>query len=232
MRSNRRRHHPPLRTHHVVPPWKTASCQRCAATAVVRACVKSCVQKAHVCITVHNADVHTRARARGACSLCRACVAQVTGCRIVPAACYCFHVTGSPVKELNPDAWRQNGVSKALRPGIGREDRIRSLSPAEVQANCSCLAPKPGGRSRCMFGDMRPGKLLAVIAACRRLGITHIVEEGRYVGARRDQEAQRAYKERVRVRVCKCKRVHGMQNAQPHTHTGAARALVCSSCVA
>ena len=34
----------------------------------------------------------------------------------------------------------------------------------------------------CLFGDMRPGKLLAVIAACRRIGITHIIEEGRYGG--------------------------------------------------
>eukprot|EP00966_Prymnesium_polylepis_P322574 7378825-Prymnesium_polylepis.2 len=29
------------------------------------------------------------------------------GCKIVPAGCYCFHVTGSPEKALRPaDSWR------------------------------------------------------------------------------------------------------------------------------
>jgi len=108
-----------------------------------------------------------------------------SGCRIVPAACYCFHVTGSPVKDQNPSAWMDDGVLQAAHPSKTAAHRMRqndSLEDRDVQANCTCLAPTSLETPRCIFGDMRPGKLLAVIGACRRLGITHIIEEGRYGG--------------------------------------------------
>lgn len=34
----------------------------------------------------------------------------------------------------------------------------------------------------CLFGDMRPIKILAVIAAARAAGVRHIIEQGRYGG--------------------------------------------------
>ncbi|KOO24670.1 hypothetical protein Ctob_007513 [Chrysochromulina tobinii] len=108
-------------------------------------------------------------------------------CRLVPAACYCFHVKGSPIKAENPDAWRDS-VSIANNPSGKRKCEL-----CKNFNNCSCLAPSKRGAAGisgmstqpvpgCLFGDMRPGKLLAVIGACRRLGITHIIEEGRYGG--------------------------------------------------
>jgi len=47
--------------------------------------------------------------------------------------------------------------------------------------NCSCLVSKTlsGG---CLFSDMRPLKLLAVMSLARSLGVSHIIEEGRYGG--------------------------------------------------
>jgi len=101
-----------------------------------------------------------------------------SNCRLAVAACYCFHVTGSPIKAENPDAWRDS-ISIANNPsGKKRCELCKNFN------NCSCLAPdkEPHPGPGCLFGDMRPGKLLAVIGACRRLGITHIIEEGRYGG--------------------------------------------------
>ena len=113
-----------------------------------------------------------------------------TGCQLVPDACYCFHVTGSPVKAENPHAWKDS-VSVANNPNPRAK---KGCELCKNFNNCSCLVPsrrtsglhEPAASlalgNGCLFGDMRPGKLLAVIAACRRLGITHIIEEGRYGG--------------------------------------------------
>ena len=110
------------------------------------------------------------------------------GCQLAPAGCWCFHVTGSPVKALNPHAWNESAAIAALNPGDvltsqGRLSEVENHRDVASQRdeNCSCLVPiRP--KASCLFGDMRPGKLLAVIGACRRLGITHIIEEGRYGG--------------------------------------------------
>ena len=49
--------------------------------------------------------------------------------------------------------------------------------------SCSCFAQAlPPAAPPCLFGDMRPAKLLAIIAACRAAGVTHIIEQGRYGG--------------------------------------------------
>ena len=50
-----------------------------------------------------------------------------------------------------------------------------------ARRNCSCFAQRPAAPP-CLFGDMRPAKLLAIIAACRATGVTHIIEQGRYGG--------------------------------------------------
>lgn len=52
----------------------------------------------------------------------------------------------------------------------------------KAQRNCSCFAQAPQPAPPCLFGDMRPAKLLAIISACRRAGVTHIIEQGRYGG--------------------------------------------------
>ena len=49
------------------------------------------------------------------------------------------------------------------------------------QKSCPCFISKVPGDG-CIFGDMRPIKILAVVALARKLGVTHIVEEGRYGG--------------------------------------------------
>lgn len=51
-----------------------------------------------------------------------------------------------------------------------------------LSQNCSCFAQARRPAPPCLFGDMRPAKLLAIMAACRALGVTHIVEQGRYGG--------------------------------------------------
>jgi len=50
-----------------------------------------------------------------------------------------------------------------------------------ARRNCSCFAQRPAAPP-CLFGDMRPAKHLAIIAACRAAGVTHIIEQGRYGG--------------------------------------------------
>ena len=50
-----------------------------------------------------------------------------------------------------------------------------SHPPASAGPSCACLSGTP-----CLFSDMRPTKLLAVIAAARVAGVTHLIEEGRF----------------------------------------------------
>ncbi|KAL1528307.1 hypothetical protein AB1Y20_009663 [Prymnesium parvum] len=99
------------------------------------------------------------------------------GCQIVPAGCYCFHVNGSPLKRSQP--------FKSLNEVHLRKANLWHKLPGSMEQlaadNCSCVAPASEGED-CLFGDMRPGKLLAIIATCRAAGVTHILEEGRYGG--------------------------------------------------
>ena len=91
------------------------------------------------------------------------------GC-LVKHDCYCFHVKGDMSRSANPEGWRRcyednSGVVKTC-------DRGRNWG-----RKCGCLS----GPS-CLFSDMRPAKLLAVITAARAAGVTHIIEEGRFGG--------------------------------------------------
>ena len=99
------------------------------------------------------------------------------GCDVVPLGCWCFHVAGSMVKALNPRGLKQCAPKDRM---IDCSDPSNGYYPM-ARRNCSCFAQSPGG-SPCLFGDMRPAKLLAIIAACRAAGVTHIIEQGRYGG--------------------------------------------------
>ena len=105
--------------------------------------------------------------------------AFTSGCRIVPSGCWCFHVAGgSMVKADNPRGAEhcapKDRVLDCTDPAAG-PFRIKA------QRNCSCFSQAPAAPP-CLFGDMRPAKLLAIIAACRSAGVTHIIEQGRYGG--------------------------------------------------
>ncbi|KAL1508584.1 hypothetical protein AB1Y20_004682 [Prymnesium parvum] len=100
-----------------------------------------------------------------------------SGCHLEVAGCWCFHVPGSMVKRRNPRGlercvpkWRVENCSAA-------SSRFSRLARRE----CSCLAPRAAG-GECLFSDMRPAKLLAVIAAARAARVGHIIEQGRYGG--------------------------------------------------
>ena len=105
--------------------------------------------------------------------------ALTPGCRIVPLGCWCFHVAGSMVKADNPHGHRRC---------VPKDQLMDCSSPTagpfymKAKRNCSCFAQAPAPAPPCLFGDMRPAKLLAIIAACRALGVTHIIEQGRYGG--------------------------------------------------
>ena len=95
------------------------------------------------------------------------------GCRVVSNGCWCFHVAGSMVKALNP-----RGLERCAP-----KDKIMNCTEALSAAqSCSCFAQALPPAAPCLFGDMRPAKLLAIIAACRAAGVTHIIEQGRYGG--------------------------------------------------
>jgi hypothetical protein len=93
--------------------------------------------------------------------------------------CWCFHVAGgSLVKSRNPHGLRQCAPKDQLM-----DCSSPAAGPYHIKSrrNCSCFAQQPAA-TPCLFGDMRPAKLLAIIAACRALGVTHIIEQGRYGG--------------------------------------------------
>ena len=104
--------------------------------------------------------------------------ALMPGCRIVPSGCWCFHVAGSMVKADNPRGHERCAPKDAM---------MNCASPSagpfymKARRNCSCFAQRPAAPP-CLFGDMRPAKLLAIIAASRAAGVTHIIEQGRYGG--------------------------------------------------
>ena len=90
--------------------------------------------------------------------------------------CYCFHVAGEMSYSKGPLAW-QKCMHHHTWPNIGtcpeaqHDERLRS---------CGCLTDAAADASHpCLYSDMRPSKLLAVITAARLAGIDHIVEEGR-----------------------------------------------------
>jgi len=111
----------------------------------------------------------------------RAWRAATKGCKIVAAGCYCFHVPGSPEKARNPNGWKGEAVMLAHTMHLSTFADPKAQMVKAAAENCSCLAPSHPQAS-CLFSDMRPGKLLAIIAACRAAGVTHIIEEGRYGG--------------------------------------------------
>ena len=117
--------------------------------------------------------------------------AILPGCSVERSSCWCFHVSGaSMVKARNPQ-----GLKRCVP-----KDRVMDCSVpaagvfyAKARRNCSCFAQKLRAPP-CLFGDMRPAKLLAIIAACRALRIDHIIEQGRYGGLSALIYAQHGFK--------------------------------------
>ena len=72
-------------------------------------------------------------------------------------------------RRVNPDGWRK----------CAHLSSIGSCNPDGKTCNCLHGAQP---QTPCLFSDMRPSKILAVITAARAAGVTHIVEEGRYGG--------------------------------------------------
>lgn len=86
--------------------------------------------------------------------------------------CWCTHVQGSMSRDQNPkpekcaEQWTTHACSVTLSKG----------------KPCSCLVPSLKGAGACLFGDMRPVKILAAVSLSRFKGVTRIIEEGRYGG--------------------------------------------------
>ena len=81
------------------------------------------------------------------------------------------------VKRLNPRGHERCVPKWRVENCSSPESKFADLA----EKDCSCLAPRQPG-SDCLFGDMRPAKLLSIIAAARVAGVRHIIEQGRYGG--------------------------------------------------
>lgn len=94
-------------------------------------------------------------------------------------SCWCTHVQGSMDKIRNP-----GGIHRCMyESDTSKERDCANTDFAEplLAGNCSCFVSRSPGQG-CLFGDMGPAKLLATISLARRLGVTRVVEEGRYGG--------------------------------------------------
>lgn len=85
------------------------------------------------------------------------------GCNVA-TDCFCAHVAGEMSRALNPTP------STCFKAGA-------SPTSKSCDGRCNCLVGQ-----LCLFSDMRPAKILAVIVAARAAGVTHIIEEGRFGG--------------------------------------------------
>ena len=98
---------------------------------------------------------------------------------VISQNCWCaLHFKGSMDKTRNP-----NGIHTCMKNSLDVIDCAKDpyWGPYLRKKSCPCLIEREIGQG-CLFGDMRPIKLLAVMSLARRLGVTHIVEEGRYGG--------------------------------------------------
>ena len=95
--------------------------------------------------------------------------------------CWCaLHFKGSMSKERNPDGIHNCMINSLAITDCEKHPR---WGPFLKTKSCPCFISKRPGEG-CIFGDMRPAKILAVVSLARKLGVTHIVEEGRYGGTR------------------------------------------------
>lgn len=99
-------------------------------------------------------------------------VIHTDGCR-VSEKCWCFHVIGSMEKARNPD-----GAKKCQEKIVEPHD---CTNIPQAKNDCGCMISNTP-EDVCLFGDMRPVKLVSLIALARAKGVTHIIEEGRYGG--------------------------------------------------
>ena len=95
--------------------------------------------------------------------------------------CYCFHVRGSLDKIDNPrgaeacEIITKDATTKSKHPRIGKCTKDKKALACEE----TCIV---GHGKPCLFSNMAPAKVLAVIATARAAGVTHIIEEGRLGG--------------------------------------------------
>jgi len=93
--------------------------------------------------------------------------------------CWCYlHFKGSMDKGRNP-----NGIHTCMINSLSVTDCALdpTWGPKISKSSCPCFISRVPGEG-CIFGDMRPLKILAVVVLARKLGVTHIIEEGRYGG--------------------------------------------------
>lgn len=93
--------------------------------------------------------------------------------------CWCaLHFKGSMDKGRNPEGIHQCMINSLA---VVDCDQNPEWGPYLKTHSCPCFISKKPGEG-CIFGDMRPAKILAVVSLARKLGVTHIIEEGRYGG--------------------------------------------------
>ena len=89
--------------------------------------------------------------------------ALTPGCRIEPLGCHCFHVAGSMLKAKNPMGHKRCAPKDRI---MDCTDPMSGPFYIKAKRNCSCFAQSPEPAAPpCLFGDMRPAKLLAIILA-------------------------------------------------------------------
>ena len=95
--------------------------------------------------------------------------------------CFCFHVRGSLDKNDNPKGAEECEVITKMQSGDRhKETKIgKCTNKKQLACNETCIV---GHGEPCLFSNMAPAKVLAVIATARAAGVTHIIEEGRLGG--------------------------------------------------
>lgn len=111
--------------------------------------------------------------------------AFLRGCK-ASHKCHCAHVAGSMDKDVNPTPKAFANVADSvgasgMRTGKESKSTIKDGKGLVGKKDCSCFI-NPDASNPCLFSDMKPSKLLVIIALARARGVSHIVEAGRYGG--------------------------------------------------
>mmetsp|Transcript_92713 Transcript_92713/g.207241 ORF Transcript_92713/g.207241 Transcript_92713/m.207241 type:complete len:339 (-) Transcript_92713:130-1146(-) len=105
------------------------------------------------------------------------------GCKL-SHNCFCGHVAGSAGKLENPTASKFADAADSIG-AAGYKKQVQAISTIKTEwnttATCDCFV-NPNESEPCLFSDMKPSKVLAVLALARARKVTHIVEAGRYGG--------------------------------------------------
>lgn len=91
--------------------------------------------------------------------------------------CYCDHIKGTMEKDVNTDGKNCGGNPDQGSATSSSEGTFRDCS----KHTCACLVERERN-SGCLFSDMKPSKILAVVATARSLNVDHVIEAGRFGG--------------------------------------------------